>query len=282
MRRHIPNGEPAMHKQRNATEQAVRRTTFDQAARAYDAIRPGYPSTLIEDVISISALPKNGRILEIGGGTGQATIPFAQRGYSIMCVELGKELATLAAEKLRHYPNAEVVNKAFEDWQPEEHAFDLFMSATAFHWIPPEIGYPKAARVLQDSGYLAVFSNEHPKPYSGFFEDVQHVYEHIVPEWSKPNSEPSISEAIQSTAAYINRTGLFEPVLVRTYPWVQDYTTHEYRALLNTYSDHRNLDENRRMRLYDAISELIENKYDGMVTKSYLAVLYIARKRVQM
>ena len=59
------------------------RTIFDQAALDYDEVRPGYPEELIEDVISISAIPKDGRILEIGCGTGQATIPFAKRGYSI-------------------------------------------------------------------------------------------------------------------------------------------------------------------------------------------------------
>lgn len=59
------------------------RTIFDQAALDYDEVRPGYPEELIEDVISISAIPKDGRILEIGCGTGQATIPFAKCGYSI-------------------------------------------------------------------------------------------------------------------------------------------------------------------------------------------------------
>ena len=59
------------------------RTIFDQAALDYDDVRPGYPGELIEDVISISAIPKDGRILEIGCGAGQATIPFAKRGYLI-------------------------------------------------------------------------------------------------------------------------------------------------------------------------------------------------------
>jgi len=59
------------------------RTIFDQAALDYDEVRPGYPEELIEDVISISDIPKDGRILEIGCGTGQATISFARRGYSI-------------------------------------------------------------------------------------------------------------------------------------------------------------------------------------------------------
>ncbi len=130
-----------MHKKRDETERRILRTTFYQAAHVYDEIRPGYPTALIEDIIAISALLQGVRILEIGFGTGQATLPFAQHGYAITCIELGKELATLAAEKCQPYSNVQVVNIAFEDWPPEEQAFDLVMSATAFHWIPREIGY---------------------------------------------------------------------------------------------------------------------------------------------
>ncbi len=65
-----------------------RKTVFDQAARDYDEVRPGYPQELIEDIISISAIPEDGRILEIGCGTGQATIPFAKRGYSMTCLDI--------------------------------------------------------------------------------------------------------------------------------------------------------------------------------------------------
>ncbi len=138
----------------------------------------------------------------------------------------------------------------------------------------------KAAQVLKDSGNLAIFSNEHPKPYTGFFDEVQEIYQQVVPEWSNPSTEPSTQETIQATTAYINSTGLFEPVLVRTYQWTQDYTAQEYQKLLDTYSDHRTLEESRRARLCDKISSLIEDKYGGNITKLYLTVLYIAKKRV--
>jgi SAM-dependent methyltransferase len=255
------------------------RTIFDQVALDYDEVRPGYPAELIEDVISISGIPKDGRILEVGCGTGQATIPFAKRGYSMTCLDIGKELADLAAQKCRQYPKVHIQTVSFEDWEPEENAFDLFISATAFHWIPPEVGYPKAAKILKDSGYIAIFSNLHPTSYTGFFQAVQKVYQEVVPEWKKPGNGPSTEEGIRTTEAYINETGLFEPVLVKGYLWTKDYNTEEYLKLLNTYSDHRNLEESRRTRLFRGIGELIEKEYGGTITRPYLAVLYIARKR---
>jgi ubiquinone/menaquinone biosynthesis C-methylase UbiE len=55
------------------------RTIFDEAASLYDEVRPGYPEDLFDDVISLSGIPAGGRILEIGCGTGQVTVPVAKR-----------------------------------------------------------------------------------------------------------------------------------------------------------------------------------------------------------
>ena len=72
------------------------RATYDEVALLYDQARPGYPEALFDDVVSLSGIPPGGRILEIGCGTGQATVPLAQRGYPILCIELGENLAALA------------------------------------------------------------------------------------------------------------------------------------------------------------------------------------------
>ena len=41
------------------------------------------------------------KVLEIGCGTAQATVPLARRGYHVLCVELGDNLATIARGKLQ-------------------------------------------------------------------------------------------------------------------------------------------------------------------------------------
>jgi ubiquinone/menaquinone biosynthesis C-methylase UbiE len=109
------------------------RTTFDEAASLYDEVRPGYPEDLFDDVVSLSGIQPGGRILEIGCGTGQATVPFARRCYRILCVELGENMAAVARRNLEGYPRAEVRTGAFEDLPLQERAFDLAISATAFH-----------------------------------------------------------------------------------------------------------------------------------------------------
>ncbi len=49
----------------------------------YEEIRPSYPEKLIQDVISKTDLKFNDRLLEIGSGTGKATIQFADKGFRV-------------------------------------------------------------------------------------------------------------------------------------------------------------------------------------------------------
>ncbi len=60
------------------------RTTFDRVALLYERARPGYPEKLFDDVVSLSGIPPNGWILEIGCGTGQATVPVSIDGMQYM------------------------------------------------------------------------------------------------------------------------------------------------------------------------------------------------------
>jgi ubiquinone/menaquinone biosynthesis C-methylase UbiE len=139
------------------TEESNRlRATFDQVAPLYDEARPTYPEELFDEVVSLSGVPTDGRILEIGCGTGQATVPLARRGYRILCVELGENLAAAARRKLAAYPHVEVLTGAFENWPSEQNAFDLAVSAEAFHWLDQTSAYRKISRTLRPGGAIAL------------------------------------------------------------------------------------------------------------------------------
>lgn len=253
------------------------RITFNTVAREYDAVRPGYPEDLIQDTIALSGMPPGGRCLEIGCGTGQATLPFARRGFQLLCLDIGADMLAIAAEKLSAYPNVRFSLVAFEDWQPEPEPFDLVLSATAFHWIPPEVCYAKPAQVLHPGGALAIIYNMHTGPFEGFFLESQPLYRRYDPAFRDlPNQH--IEDEIQGHIIDINDSGLFEPVMVRTYPWRAVYATDEYLRLINTYSGSLAMPEPNRRALYAGIADLIDTRYGGQVVKEYLAVLYLARK----
>ena len=258
------------------------RTIFDEDAELYDEMRPAYPEALIKDVLELSEISQRGRILEIGCGTGQATIPFVQRGFSMLCLDLGANMISVARRKSRCFTNVDFLAVSFEEWLPEEENFDLVISATAFHWIAPEIRYSKAAAVLRDRGSVAIFSNLYPDPDSEFFRAVQNVYRTCVPEWTVPGNtgayKSDYESAIIATEEEINATGLFEKAVIRRYPWAVEYSADDYVKLLDTYSDHRALKKSTKQKLFTGIVQLI-NQFGGTVTKPYLAVLWFAKKR---
>ncbi len=234
------------------------RTTFDRDALLYDRARPGYPAALFDDVVSLAGLPPGGRILEIGCGTGQATLPFARRGYRILCVEIGARPAAVARHNLAAYPQVEVRTGAFEAWPVEERAFDLAFAATAFHWLDPAVRFRKIAQALKPGGALALFSSADVQSDAGgdFWEEVQQIYRREAPEIVKDDGPLPRAGEVPIDTREIDRTDRFGPVAVRTYPWELAYDAESYIRLLSTYSGHIHLPDATRERLFHGIADL--------------------------
>ena len=157
--------------------------TFDPSAALYERVRPSYPKALVDDVIALAGLPKGGRILEIGCGTGKATELFASRGYALDCLDIGDDLAAIAAEKFRNCADVCVSVSSFEDWNTRGTSYDLVLAAASFHWVNPQVRFTKSAAVLRETGALAVFTNKHIRKDEGFFARVQDVYRTHAPEY---------------------------------------------------------------------------------------------------
>lgn len=257
------------------------RTRFQNAnvARLYNEVRPGYPQQLIEDTLILSEMSPDGRILEVGCGSGQATIPFTEKGYAMLCLELAADLAQLAAENCRPYPDVQIQNVSFEDWPLQEKSFDLFISAQAFHWVPPEIGYPKAAAALKDTGSIALFWNLHPDPDTAFLRALNAIFQSTVG-LANPAGSMSREESDKINVGLIESSGLFDKVVVKHYPWSERYTTEQYIKLLHTYFGHQVLPEKEQQELFTRVGELVE-RFGGVVDRPYLAALYWARVRRQ-
>jgi SAM-dependent methyltransferase len=255
-----------------------RRSTFDEAAELYDRARPGYPAALFDDLAELAGIGPGARVLEIGPGTGQATVPLAERGCRIVAVELGPQLAAVARRNLARFPAVEVVTAAFEDWPLPPEPFDLVLSATAFHWIDPAVRVGKAADALRPGGSLATIATHHVAGGDErFFAQAQACYERWDPE-TPPGGVPLPSAAgIHGSSDELDRSRRFGPAEFRRYEWERNYTTSEYLDLLLTYSGHRALDPPAQAGLLDCITRLIDTAHGGRITKRYLTELRIAQ-----
>ena len=249
------------------------RETFNQSADLYDRARPGYPDALVDDVITLSEIPKQGRTLEIGCATGKATELFASRGYSMDRLDIGNHLAAVAARKLREFDNVQFAVTSFEEWESNRQVYDLIIAATSFHWVDPAAAYAKSAAILKSTGSLAVFSNTHVGQNEGFFARVQDVYNACA--HSMMRADPDGRKRSQKPAG----AECFQKPITRRYPWSVEYTANQYVDLLGTYSDHISLPEAEKRALFTGIANLIDQEYGGKVLKHYEAVLTLRRKK---
>jgi SAM-dependent methyltransferase len=244
------------------------RTTFESVPERYDAARPTYPRALFDDLVELADIPTGGHILEIGPGTGKASVALAARGYALVGIELGPQLAEVARRNLAPFAQAQIVVGDFEEWElldPEER-FDAVVAFTAFHWIAPDVRYAKPARLLRDGGALAIVETTHvlPEGADPFWTDVQEDFDAIVPH--PDNRPPPAPEDVGDLHEEIEASGLFHDVEVRRHLWDVEYGPDEYVAVLGTYSVNLALPAARRDELFARIHARIAERVSGRDT----------------
>ena len=254
------------------------RQTFDSTADLYDAARPSYPDDLFDDLVRLTGLEPGSRLLEVGCATGKATQPLLQRGFSVVCVELGARLAEVARRNLAGLP-VEIHVAPFETWPGEPESFDLVYAATAWHWLDPTTRYVKAHDLLRPGRHLAFWSAVHafPAGFDQFFSEIQEVYDAIGESYEGEWPPAAPHEVVDETAE-VAASGLFGDVEVRRYLWQRDYTADEYISLLDTFSGHIAMEPAKREHLYREIRRRLAQRAGGRVQRHWYAILHVARK----
>jgi SAM-dependent methyltransferase len=251
--------------------------TFDTVASLYDEVRPGYPDVIIDAIIERSGLPAEGCILEIGCGTGQITRPFAQRGYAILALELGPALAALAADHLRPHPQVRVVPVAFEDWPIEREAFDLVLSAQAFHWIDPAFGLARAAEALTPQGAIALVWHLDRSEHTDFYHATRPLYERFLPsDAQREHVDPLAQRAMRYHDA-LSQSEAFERLTTFRHSWQRQYTGLQFLKLLQTFSNHQTLPEPAKTQFFQGMEAELA-RFGNVVTRHYETLLLIAHK----
>ena len=262
------------------------KATFDQNPAQYAAVRPGYPDPIIEAVIERAGPPPRTRILEIGCGTGNATAPFARRGYPIHCLEPGPNIAAEARERFRELANVTIEVITFEDWPTRAGEFDLVLAAQAFHWIDPELGFAKSAEALRPCGSLALVwnlagsnSTAEPEALTELSEVIQREYARHAPQLLHVHLKNTLESQVAALQERLwGLTDLYPERYELRVPWCEHYDTERYLALLGTYSGHIALPVEQRTALFSGLRRAVE-AHGGLVTKQYESLLIFARKR---
>jgi len=69
------------HRSTEETRRRRLRATFEEVPELYYAARPLYPRQVFDDLVELTSLDAGSRVLEIGPGTGQATLPSRSCGH---------------------------------------------------------------------------------------------------------------------------------------------------------------------------------------------------------
>lgn len=224
-------------------------------------------------------------MIEVGCGTGQASVSLAKRGARLICVELGENMANIARERLADYPTASVEVSKFEDWNSGGATFDLLFASASWHWLDRDIRYVKAASVLRPGGHIAIAHSDHfyPKDFDPLFLPIQDAYQEVTGSRrevvAQALPEPGqLDTKDDEHIAEMSRVGGFENTTVTRFLWHIDRTADQYIDLLATYSDHWALEPAARLHLFDLIYRVIAESPTGSIRKHYLTTLRISSR----
>jgi SAM-dependent methyltransferase len=246
--------------------QREQRLVFGEIAEQYDAYRPSYPDALFDAIIAFGDLHAGDRALEIGAGTGKATMGFVTRGLDVHALEPSSEMATLLRAK-----GVEVEEILFESWNPPAGGFRLVYAAQAWHWVRGDDRYEKVAAALAPGGTVAFFWNKGRDWTGPLGVDNDAVYAQYAPDMT--GGQWDLAWVRDGLAA----RDAFELPVKRTITWNRTYTRDGWTQLLGTHSDHRILPAEQRTRLHSAVGDVID-RYGGRVDVIYDVELYLSRR----
>jgi SAM-dependent methyltransferase len=252
---------------------------FGEVAELYDRARPGYDTELVDDVLAYAGREAPD-VVEIGAGTGKATVSFAVRAAQLLALEPDPDMERVAARRCADLGNVTIERTTFEEWEPAGRQFDLVVSAQAWHWVNPAIGYPKAHAVLRPAGVLALLWHRSVWSEGPLRDAMIALYESLAPGFL--DTTPTfpglrMTEADARRPTEIESTGLFFGVEAHSHHWHQTYTTAEYLELLGTQSDHVLLDRATRESLFESVARLLDD-IGGVVTVPYVTHVFLARR----
>lgn len=255
--------------------------TFDTEASKYDKMRPGYADELFQAIFEYVKIGEGSRVVEVGSGSGQATQPVLKTGCELTSVEYGENFSRILMEKFGGYKGFKVITGKFEDVDLEDDAYDLVFSATAFHWVPEEIGYPKVYSALKPGGAFARFANrprnsqnapELALEIDALYEEYYNKAYDIKSGTKKWFTEEKAKEISQIPAKYG-----FTDITYKLFYRERVFTADEYIQLLGTYSDHIAIEETIRNEFFSKIAAAI-NHHGGKIIISDTMDLELARK----
>lgn len=253
------------------------REVFARAVPDYAYGRPGYTKELHDKIQEYAALGRGSLLLEVGAGTGQATDLFLPNEYEMDLIEISDEHVNYLKEKYAQ-SNITVHKSYFEEYQTDK-KYDLIYSASAFHWVEPEIGYQKTWDMLKDGGTLALFWNYSSliRHEEGIHPGINAIRERYMYENGTGWDEKKLLDKDKTFyTKWIREAGYDEPECF-VYKWAETYDTERFISFHSSLAETIELPENKSREMLDEIRDYVQ-KHGGMIEVPQTTMLIIVKK----
>jgi SAM-dependent methyltransferase len=234
---------------------------------------------LFDDLMRLAGLAPGDRVTEIAPGTGQATVPLAERGLAITAVELGASLAAVARRRLAGFPAVEVVTSSFEDWRPPaDVSYDAVVVFNALHWIDAGVRYAKPAALLRPGSAFVVAGCQWAGPAVAhpFWAEVPQDYQAVGFRGSPP---PPAEQAEPWHFPPAGTEAGFDEAASLRYPFQKEYSAGDYLAQLATQAGTRELGPVTAARFLDLVRRRLDALGSPSLTATFVGYLTVGIRR---
>jgi SAM-dependent methyltransferase len=246
---------------------------FGHVAELYDRARPRYPDAVIARIVEASGT-EHPRVLDVGCGTGIATVQLLAAGAEVVGLEPDEQMLAVARARSGSAVSYQVGR--FADVSAAAGEFDVITAAQAWHWVDPESALPTAHRILAPAGVLVPFWNVRVEQRDAVSLALADVYREVMGDLADAFMAPQGSRRLDSEQALRDSVLFGDPVIER-FPWRRTCSTAQYLDLMATHSVYQLLSTGRQERLLAEAAEVLDAA-SGTFTFGYETILLLSRR----
>ena len=184
-----------------------------------------------------------------------------KRGLIVTAIEPATALAAVAAAKLRD--RVHFFSGRFEDYSPDS-PVKLLAAFNAWHWVEPRRGIELAARLVEPGGSFGLVWTEVLSWGQEPFE--RRLAEVFGSPWEKR------MQHIDASMTPIQQDARFGEFQDHHHPFERTLDASTFVAVTKTYGGSYTSEQ------FQAIEQIINEDFDGVVTKAEDAALYLSKR----
>jgi SAM-dependent methyltransferase len=172
---------------------------FTGTAWHYARYRPGYPKAFFADLVARFHLDGTGRLLDMGCGTGQLTIPIAEHVATAIGMDPEPEMLVEAARQAQaaHVTNVTWAQGSSANLPGELGRFRLVTMGRSFHWMDRERVLTALDGMVDADGGLVIANDSClVRPTTAWQQAIEDVQHRFLPPDSQARG-PNFSDAYE-------------------------------------------------------------------------------------